>query len=55
MDAEYDEWPDEQLMCGHEYVETHGAEPPPRIARLAFLTADDMQAELAHPNPEQPR
>jgi hypothetical protein len=30
-------WPDERLNCGEEYRAHCGVEPPPEIARLAFL------------------
>jgi hypothetical protein len=30
-------WPDETLDCGEDYKEHWGVEPPPEIARLAFL------------------
>jgi hypothetical protein len=36
---------DIRLACGHEYKKRWGEEPPPELARLAFMTADDMQAE----------
>lgn len=41
-----DEWPDERLDCGHEFTELHGVDPPPEIARLAFLTPDEAQELL---------
>lgn len=41
-----DEWPDERLACGHEFTELHGEPPPPDIARLAFLTPDEVQEQL---------
>lgn len=34
------------LDCGHTYEEIHGEPPPEHIARLAFLTKDEMQAQL---------
>ena len=40
-------WPDEKLACGEGYEEHWGEEPPPEIAELAFVTADEMQAKLA--------
>lgn len=33
-----------QLDCGHSYEEIHGEPPSEDIARLAFLTADEIQA-----------
>jgi hypothetical protein len=38
-----DTWPDEQLSCGHGYEEMWEEPPPPEIAELAFLTAEEMQ------------
>lgn len=38
--------PDPNLNCGHSWEELHG-ECPPEIARLAFLTPAEAQAELA--------
>ncbi len=35
------------LDCGHSWQEIMDEEPPPEIARLAFMSADDMQRELA--------
>jgi hypothetical protein len=32
-----EQWPDERLNCGEEYKQHWGVEPPPEIARLAFL------------------
>lgn len=43
---ECDEAPDVHLACGHSWEELHG-ECPPEVARLAFLTADEAQRELA--------
>lgn len=42
-DAE--EWPDDALNCGHDYLENWGHEPPPEIAALAFALPDEMQAK----------
>lgn len=39
------EWPDVALNCGHEFKERWGVEPPPELARLAFLTPAEIQAE----------
>ncbi len=39
------ELPDLSLNCGHEFKERWGKEPPPELARLAFLTPTEMQAE----------
>lgn len=41
-----DQAPDPNLDCGHTWEELHG-ECPPEIERLAFLTADEAQKELA--------
>lgn len=42
----YDVWPDEDLRCGHEWVENLGIPLPPEIERLAFLTAAEAQQVL---------
>ncbi len=42
-------WPDEELNCGEEYEEHWGNEPPEEVARLAFMTDDEAQAELGKP------
>jgi hypothetical protein len=39
--GDWDEWPDEDLNCGHEYGEVHGRPPPPEIAALAFALPGD--------------
>jgi len=41
------QWPDEELDCGEEYESHWGVPPPDSIARLAFLTPDEAQRELA--------
>lgn len=44
--GDYDtDWPAVALDCGHEFKERWGVEPPPELARLAFLTPAEMQAE----------
>jgi hypothetical protein len=44
--GDYDtDWPDIALNCGHEFKERWGREPPEELARLAFLTPAEMQAE----------
>lgn len=40
-----DEVPDIRLKCGHDFEERWGEAPPPELARLAFMTAAEMQAE----------
>lgn len=40
-----------RLDCGHSYREVYEADPPPELARLAFLTPDEMQADLAQVKP----
>ncbi len=35
------------LDCGDSFQEVFDREPPPELAELAFLTADEMQARLA--------
>jgi hypothetical protein len=37
-------WPDERLDCGQDYEADWGEPPPDEVARLAFLTADEIQA-----------
>ena len=39
------EWPAVALNCGHEFKERWGREPPPELARLAFMTPAELQAE----------
>ncbi len=45
-----DEWPDEDLNCGHTWGDANDTEcslqqePPEAIAALAFLTPDEVQA-----------
>ena len=39
------EWPDLALKCGHEFTKKWGVEPPPELARLAFVTQAELQAE----------
>ena len=34
--AKREEWPDEELNCGHEFEEANGFPPPDHIAALAF-------------------
>src|SRR5579872_1590933 len=36
-----------ELDCGHSFREIFSEDPPPELARLAFLTASEAQAELA--------
>lgn len=43
--TDHEEAADIRLNCGHEYKKRWGEEPPPELARLAFMTADEMQAE----------
>ena len=38
-----------RLNCGHEWSERFEEEPPPEVARLAFLTPDEAQRELLKP------
>jgi len=43
---------DMSLNCGHTWEEAEhsdGKPPPPEVARLAFLTRDEAQKELACP------
>ena len=42
----HDMWPDERLNCGETWEDEHDGAPPPDVARLAFLTADEAQREL---------
>lgn len=41
------EAPAPYLDCGHTWQQRYGEEPPPEVARLAFMTADEIQAEGA--------
>lgn len=43
---DHEDYPDRSLRCGHTYQKRWGVEPPPEIARLAFLTPDEIQKEL---------
>src|ERR1700761_8053528 len=36
------------LDCGHDFQEVFRKEPPPDLARLAFLTPSEMQAEFSN-------
>lgn len=38
------EWPDEDLNCGHEWVENLGIPLPDDLAELAFMPRADVQA-----------
>lgn len=38
-----DEWPDEDLACGHTWEENDNGPLPDDIAQLAFLSADEIQ------------
>lgn len=38
-------WPEWSLHCGHGYDEVFGEEPPPEIAALAFMTAEEVLAQ----------
>lgn len=40
-------WPDERLDCGAEYWDHWGKHPPPEIAALAFVTAEELQTRGA--------
>lgn len=44
-------WPDEELDCGEDYVDNWGREPPDDIAKIPFMTADEMQREQWKPPP----
>lgn len=39
--------PAEKLDCGHTWQENFGEDPPPEIARLAFVTPEEAQGLLA--------
>lgn len=43
----YDEWVDFSLNCGHSWEDVQPDPVPDHVARLAFLTPDEIQAELA--------
>ncbi len=40
-------WPASRLDCGDSFQDVFDRDPPPELAELAFLTADEMQARLA--------
>lgn len=40
------EMPELMLMCGHDWEEVFGEAPPEAVQRLAFMTKEEMQAEL---------
>src|SRR5260221_328774 len=44
-----DTWPDERLDCGEEFSHHWGRDPPPELAALAFMTADEMQELFKEP------
>ena len=49
-DAETDYWERAiawRLDCGHDWDEVFEESPPAEVARLAFMTADEAQRELA--------
>lgn len=46
-----DEWPDEELNCGHTFEEAHDREPPEFLAALAFWRPGDP---LPHVEPCTP-
>lgn len=48
MDRECDgeEAPDIALKCGHTYEKRWGEAPPPELARFAFMTDEELQAEF---------
>jgi hypothetical protein len=43
---DYNEGPQWDLRCGHDYKSVHGVEPPDEIAALAFMTPEEAQAKL---------
>lgn len=45
--GEYDEWVDFGLKCGHSWEEVQDEPCPDHIARLAFMTKDEIQAEFS--------
>ncbi len=45
--ADWEEWVDFSLNCGHSWEEVQDEPCPDHIARLAFLTPDEIQRELA--------
>jgi hypothetical protein len=40
------DWPAIALDCGHDFQERWQRDPPPELARLAFLTPAEIQAEV---------
>jgi len=49
-----EDWPAWDLNCGHSYQERWEKDPPPEIARLAFMTSAEVLAE-GTPNPPMSR
>jgi len=47
-DAWESTWPAWRLDCGDSFKRVFDREPPPELAELAFLTADEMQRRLAN-------
>jgi len=45
LHKEGDDWPEWSLNCGHDYRERWETDPPPEIARLAFMTPAEVLAE----------
>ena len=45
--GEYYEAADPRLDCGHEYEERWNEAPPDELARIAFMTPDEVQSEFA--------
>ena len=35
------------FMCGHDWEDVFEGPPPPEVARLAFLTQEEAQREMA--------
>lgn len=47
LEDDADFQPDIRLACGHTYEENWNRPPPDEIARLAFMTPDEIQQALA--------
>jgi len=41
-----DQWPDEDLNCGHTWRENFEEDPPEEVARLAFMSREEAQETL---------
>lgn len=47
LGSDHDMWPAEKLDCGEDYEDHWDGPPPPEIAELAFIDADEAQRRFA--------